>query len=68
MINYEAKDWRKMHDEASAMAKNIPNRSWSEPLMRIAQAAMELEELTKRCVSEAPQDTNGDEWKGDAPA
>jgi hypothetical protein len=67
MINHEAKDWRKLHDDASAMAKNIPNRSWSEPLMRIAQAAMELEELTKRCVNDATQDTEGEEWKGDQP-
>ena len=56
MRNYEAKDWRKLHNKASSLAKDIPNRSWSEPLMRIAQAAMELEELTKRCVCDEPQD------------
>jgi hypothetical protein len=67
MINYEAKDWRKMHDEASAMAKNIPNCSWGDPLMRIAQAAMELEDLTKRCVCDDAPDNEADEWKRDAP-
>jgi hypothetical protein len=50
MKNYEAKDWRKLHDESSSLAKNIPNQLWNKPLMRIAQAAMELEDLTRRCV------------------
>lgn len=49
LVNYEWKDWRKLHDNASAMAKNIPNISWSEPLMKIAQAAMELEYNARKC-------------------
>lgn len=65
MRNYEAKDWRKMHDEASAMAKNIPNRSWSEPLMRIAQAAMELEANIRRCVSDNPPESETPDWEND---
>lgn len=56
LLDYEAKDWRRLHDEASAMAKNIPNMSWSNPLMRIAQAAMELEENARRCVMDQTED------------
>jgi hypothetical protein len=32
LLNYEAKDWRRLHDNASSMAKNIPNITWSDPL------------------------------------
>ena len=65
LIHYEAGDWRKLHDNASAMAKNIPNTSWSDPLMRIAQAAMELEECTRRCVSDTPPETEEPDWNTD---
>jgi hypothetical protein len=65
LLNYEAGDWRQLHDNASAMAKNIPNLSWSEPLMRIAQAAMEMEENTRRCVSDAPPENETPDWNID---
>jgi hypothetical protein len=65
LINYEAKDWRRLHDNASAMAKNIPNISWSDPLMRIAQAAMEMEENARRCTCDAPPENKTPGWNTD---
>jgi hypothetical protein len=65
LINYEPKDWKKLHDNASGLAKNTPNISWGGPLMRIAQAAMELEECTRRCVCDTPPETENPDWNND---
>jgi hypothetical protein len=68
LLNYEAKYWRRLHDNSSAMAKNIPNPSWSDPLMRIAQAAMEMEENVSRCTLNAPPENETPDWNNDPTA
>jgi len=64
MHDYMAEDWRKLHDEASRTAKNMINKNWTEPLMQIAKAAMELEELVKKCTTHSGEEPDqADYWK-----
>lgn len=62
LVDYDATNWRKLHDNASSMAKNLPNITWSDPLMRIAQAAMEMEANVRRATLGGKPDNENPSW------